>query len=245
MPTIDLRFTRKGAFHVLSHDSPGWFTISTNPIFGGIIQLAKKSSPFKVHKKTLGPGFPDLFGWKFDQILYPLISGLWNGCHFIWEGVLTVRHAKCDLCSYKSHFLRGIEDCRLATKLHTLEALTIVDTLTFFYPSSFCSSCLKPPLLGYWLTIVLDSNSIYSTPTTLTTRTVGVARSTFWGNDMARCPDLRLTGTEHVAFVGTVWSLVFLKKVRGAWHFFFSRNATVETAHPHIKYVFTVLGWKK
>lgn len=120
-------------------------------------------SPFKVHwAKTLGPGFPDLFGWKFDQILYPLISGLWNGCHFIvLGGIQNPRTPRkgWDLCSLSSLiFLRGIEDCRLATKLHTLEALAIVDSLTFIFPFQLLLKLPKSRLFwGYWLTIVIAS----------------------------------------------------------------------------------------
>lgn len=59
---------------------------------------------------------------------------------------------------FQSHFLRGIEDCRLATKLHTSEALAIVDSLTFIFPFQLLLKLPKSRLFwGYWLTIVIAS----------------------------------------------------------------------------------------
>ena len=163
----------------------------------------KKWDPFKVHKKTLGPGFPEK---KTDQ----RFPG-W----FISDENLTKSYIRLFLdyemaAKIWGEFLQ--EMCSLGWDLcsHLLTSYGL-DSLTLIHPSSFCSSCLKASfeILTYY------SNSIYSTPKTLTKRTVGAARSTFWGNDMARCRDLRLTGTEPVVFVGTVWSLVFLRKVQG------------------------------
>ena len=164
MPTIDSRFTWKGAFHVLSHDSPmRWFTISTNPIFWGHHSIGQKKFSVQSPQENTGPWI----SWFIWMKIWPnpISSYFWTMKWLPFHSLGGIQNPYptpygkgWDLCSLSSLiFLRGIEDCRLATKLHTLEALTIVDTLTFIYTSSFCSSCLKPPLLGYWLTIVIAS----------------------------------------------------------------------------------------